>query len=509
MADMDPTSRWAKSIRDPYDAGLSSEVQNGTIKTTVNPGVAGDQPDNQAGGNPVGSNSSLRRPVAGVQSGPSGASLTKDFMPGTRALLRGNAEDMEEQIGRGRYGGAAGTLMRNTFGGLPLAIADDVVGAPIRTLRQPAADFGRSMLGMQERKEPTAAAPAPSPVVAAIPAEDPRVRFYKAGSAEAIAASKKIDSGGAYIPGYGRGMLRNSSGNVTEFNSGPDRSAPPSQETLRRAYAPTDYSHEDAVRSAPTPGSGPKGWVDEVVANKNARAAADRAVLLRGHDITSRGQDLSYDSAMTGHLMGQKAAQAKLRWEQAKDARDTGFARSDKNFEQRKVREEQIDKQLEGRFVNPETGKTDPQQAYEYKQFMQNGLADAAKQLMASKDPQQQALGKALQGRSYADLDPQDMQGLEQAWQLRGQMKEGAGVLFGQWFMNKGRFVDSLRPQDFVPNGEEERTLGGNHITTRNGSGVSVNDLRDSTLGVFPSGTNRFEDQIRQAKKAQSLREGQ
>ena len=172
---------------------------------------------------------------------------------------------------------------------------------------------------------PSAPTPSPAgalpttPVQPLTQAPPLRSEFLRSGTAANVAASKQMDSGSAYIPGNGEGMLRSSSGNIIKLNTSNDRYAPQSEASLRAQYAPTDYRREDAVRDAPTTlRAEPTSWVDELTATCAARQNADRAVTLRDQDIQAGATRANY-----------QMAQERLKLDAAQEGRDAtvaGFA---------------------------------------------------------------------------------------------------------------------------------------------------------------------------------------
>lgn len=208
------------------------------------------------------------------------------------------------------------------------------------------------------------------------------------------------------------------------------------------------------------------------------------------------------ETAMAGHMMTRNSNLARMQYDMAKDQRDFATGRSDKNFEQRQAAQKAADERIDARFVDPATGKTDAAAANAYKQFVNNGIADEVARLKASKDPNDQAAAAKLAGRSYADMDANDLQALEKLWQNRSAAQKASG-----WTPGSGHFVESLRPQDWQPKGVDKRMFAGDQVQFSNGSRASVNDLTGSgMLNAMPKSTSMFDETIREAQAAQKLR---
>jgi hypothetical protein len=263
-------------------------------------------------------------------------------------------------------------------------------------------------------------------------------------------------------------------------------------------------------------GAGKDAQMDSLRAlasNPNAighNGAARLLGTLMGDDTARRGQDINENenirnnmTQLRGQDMTNLTARARMQYDMNKDQRDFAAGRSDADFTQRQAAKKAMDEQIDARFTDPATGKVDPVKADEYKQFMNNGIADTAAKLKASNDPREQALGKKLDGRSYADMDPEDHSAMEQLWQNREASRKANG-----WMPTTGNFTDSLRPKDWAPTGVDSRTIGGDHVQFKNGSHVSVNDLTGSTLGLGPKQTAAFDPTLRAAQEAQLRRQG-
>lgn len=256
--------------------------------------------------------------------------------------------------------------------------------------------------------------------------------------------------------------------------------------------------------------------LDAQIANNNMTNAASlrgqdltHSSTMRGQDIQLRGQDMTNATTLRGQdldygskLRGAQMEVLKMQRDQANKDREYSAGRNDKDFEQSETAQKAADARIDARFVDPSTGKTDAAAATAYKQFVNNGIADEAARLAASKDPRDQAAAAKLKGRSYATLDPEDHLAMEKLWANRGAAQKANG-----WTPGTGNFVDSLRPKDWVPKGVDQRTFGGDHVQFANGSHASVNDLTGAgTFNLFPKTTSMQDDTIREAYANQKLR---
>jgi hypothetical protein len=106
------------------------------------------------------------------------------MFPRTSSLLRTGGAERSDAWNQGKYAKAFGSFVGDSAK-LPFKIADDVIGGfgrgAYRTLRNPVEDAGRAALGLEDRKEPSAAPesspataqPANSPVDATVPGKAP------------------------------------------------------------------------------------------------------------------------------------------------------------------------------------------------------------------------------------------------------------------------------------------------------------------------------------------------
>jgi len=91
---------------------------------------------------------------------PASPSVPAGFMPGTRAVFNESGKAIKDLASQGRYGAAAGETARGMLAYLP-AVADDVIGQPLRTIGPGIVDAGRQFLGMNN--DATGAVKAGSP----------------------------------------------------------------------------------------------------------------------------------------------------------------------------------------------------------------------------------------------------------------------------------------------------------------------------------------------------------
>lgn len=210
------------------------------------------------------------------------------------------------------------------------------------------ADAARAFRPGTPAKTVAAAAPAPGPAAPDVvqpPAPTLRSEFLAPGTAANRAARAQMDSGMAYVPGNGQGMVRSSSGGIVKLNTSDDRYAPLSDKTLRRMYAPAenasvnkwiadqDQSARDTHAMSTSASSGP-GFVDELRAaraqNRQAKLDADRNHNELQARVTMRGQDLQNGASMFSTEQGA----ANARYQALKDQRDYEAGRYDKGLEQ-------------------------------------------------------------------------------------------------------------------------------------------------------------------------------
>jgi hypothetical protein len=221
---------------------------------------------------------------------------------------------------------------------------------------------------------------------------------------------------------------------------------------------------------------------------------AQRETNRLGHQVTMRGQDLSYDSSMAGHLGTLANARARMQYDMNKDARDYSAGRGDKAFEQEREGQKAFSDRVGKMFVDPATGKPDETKAAEYTQFAMHGIADMKDRLIAQ--------GKNAEANklSLGRLDDADHAAIARQWANREAARSANG-----WAPGSGGFRDSLHPKDWEERGVDSRTVGGDHVVFNNGSHASINDLRQSPWYMpGASGTSNMDETIRRAQQART-----
>lgn len=96
-------------------------------------------------------------------------SIASQFMPDTQAVLAGSGQDASANVNRGNYAGAVGSIARGAAAMVP-AVANDVLGAPVRTGFDVA---GRALTGLMGDPAQAATPPRLGPGTAAAAATLP------------------------------------------------------------------------------------------------------------------------------------------------------------------------------------------------------------------------------------------------------------------------------------------------------------------------------------------------
>lgn len=453
--------------------------------------------------------------------------------PGARMVGRGFVEDLgslrdnKNLTGPVKLGKGLKELGRATIA-MPAAIIDDLVGSPIAkgksddtTLQDLARGavntVGAAVTGNDApllpssstgSRAPNAVAPKPTTVTPAAPSLRQPAGPLLIGPTESGPASITGDGG----PQSEEGRLAQGRYAFTQMKTAGDQ-----MEKDRLTMEEAGRANQDAAsafneRTGQIDDNRTRRWNAEVEMSKTGGDRQERMLrrtlagqTLRGLDASENqrdalqsqertslrtaqaGRDAGLLSAMVqmrGQDMTSATARASGAREQMNKDREFAAGRSDKSFEQNQAGKKAVDDEIDKMFVTPD-GKPDAATASQYKQFMTNGMASQAERLKASKNPEEQALGKRLAKMSYADLDPEDRAALNQLWQLRAMVREKDGML-----PTTAGYVDSLNPDDFVAGGIDKRTFGGDHIKLRNGSHISVNDLTGRGLGGLTGATS-------------------
>lgn len=332
--------------------------------------------------------------VGGIQGGASGNLLTRAF-PGVSTTLRGTAEDLTDQFEKGQYARAVGTLGRNTFGMLPMSLADDVVGGAWRSLRNPAEDFGRGLLGMEPRTvsatppPSTPASPAPGPApnptdqrladgAAKSPGTPTLANITRVGNsysgapniagditvngatpggggvsaqnmaaADALAGQQSLRGAGAVAPGTGRPVLQpapNSDNSWQARNNLRNLEVSASSITNQKRWGGEGGRSADvlAYQQALAADIGLRGGMDPgSVARTNATAA------MYGDDQRADATRYTSDNSLRGQLASSNATRAatvaKMRYDMMKD----GLEQSNKDRDYAASRNDAANKRQE------------------------------------------------------------------------------------------------------------------------------------------------------------------
>lgn len=335
--------------------------------------------------------------------------------------------------------------------------------------------------------------PAPSP------APSLRTQSFAAGTPEAIAAGKQMDSGSKYIPSYGKGMIRNSRGDIIQLDTSGDA---PSDGRVRTQLLPSSYRSLSESPSAPSllnarPQAG--SFIEEVRNNvrrrqgdrsrgldiqEDANIRGDRATLrgqdvaVRGQDITARGQDLTYGSSLYGHDLSANTARAQALRDQFNKDRDYMRGVSNDAFSQREEADKGLTSKLESMFTTKDDkGNTVPDRdlVASHKagitSYIGNALASLEKVPPTSPDyAQSQRAAAALREKGAAGLGEDRLQKLIAQLEVQRRSADASSGINPL----KGRHVDSSNPEDYAITGVEPGVLqdqyilkGGGRVPTR------------------------------------------
>lgn len=191
------------------------------------------------------------------------------------------------------------------------------------------------LTGTSAGAAPAVAAPAAAP---AQPQIGQPYSPLRAGTPEYAAAAKMIDDSDVYVPRGTGAMRNNSTGRITSFDSRSYAPTPgPTQDQLRRAYAPTQYA-APAAPAAPALREKPTGWIGEMRQRKDDRLEADRALQRRNTDennATSRFNNENTNATTTyGNELTSNSNRNRLRYDAMVGERAYQDSRYDKSLEQ-------------------------------------------------------------------------------------------------------------------------------------------------------------------------------
>jgi hypothetical protein len=176
----------------------------------------------------------------------------------------------------------------------------------------------------------------------------------RAGTPEYAAAAKMIDDSDVYVPRGTGAMRNNSTGKITSFDSRSYAPEPgPTQDQLRRAYAPTQYA-QPAAAAAPALREKPTSWVDEMRQRKDDRLEADRVLSRRNIDATNATSRFNNsETNATSRLNNENTNETTTYGNELTSNSNRNRLRYDAMVGERKYRDERYDKGLEqGRAAN-------------------------------------------------------------------------------------------------------------------------------------------------------------
>lgn len=444
-----------------------------------------------------------------TNTGSSGDSL-RGFMPGTRAVMSGFADDAASALREPEAHAKVGQFVRSLYNATlatPAALAHDVLrpvigdnpGGSLTSLGRGIANT--VVTAATGDSTPRFTASTPEPTAPAVPQAQPAQPTTEP-TAPTTPSLRGVQGTATSVPGAfrfdtpGQSPMFTDAAGAASMSAQPYRPAMSADDPGMQGIQARQDLRMNSLRLQ-------KQYDDEVAAANaiNARyqpkegfmrmkARMDREAGLRQDDTMRRGQDMDYGAK----LRSNELAWANHQREQKNKDRDFAAGRTDAAFSQRQAAQKAMDERIDARFTDPATGKTDPMLATQYKQFVNNGIADEMERLAASKNPDDRAKAAKLKGLTYADLDPADLAALEQSWQVRDATRQKSG-----WLPGTGHFVESLRPKDWAVRGVDTRSVGGDHLVFNNGSHISKNDLTGRTLGIMPQTTNMFEPTLRAA----------
>ncbi len=407
-------------------------------------------------------------PVTGLAGGIAGYYAPE---AATKALRWATGQDTASPVDRVRIRGSAVTAA-------PKLRAPDAADMPAIS-----GSFGGT----------NSASPAPSP------APSLRTQSFAAGTPEAIAAGKQMDSGSKYIPGYGKGMIRNSRGDIIQLDTSGDA---PSSGRVETRLAPSSYRSLSESPSAPSLlNARPQAasFIEEV-RNNAQRRAGERArsldiqsdanvmnnratlrgqdVAVRGQDIAARGQDLNYGSSIYGHDLSAKTARAQALRDQYNKDRDYTRGVSNDAFAQRGEADKNLTSKLESIFTTrDDKGNTVPDRDLiaSHKagitSYIGNTIAGLEKVPPTSPEYAQfQRAAAALREKGAAGLGEDRLQKLIAQLEVQRRSADASSGFNPL----KGRHVDSSNPEDYAITGVEPGVLqdqyilkGGGRVPTR------------------------------------------
>jgi hypothetical protein len=398
-------------------------------------------PHNQNGAGPAGNIGTGVPAVGGVPQSPTGP--VSNFMPATRATLRGSGEDISAAVNSGNYGAALGHTVRGAAT-LPVAFADDVLGNASRSayglLKGPVEDAGRAALGLPDRQPDAAPRPSLRTNARGQGFDDPRV-------------IGKTDTSGGPPPGISGG------GTAMSADDPGMRSIQARQDEGDRARATQAQYNADVVQAQAINEDGRRLNLEYSArsGDRGARRALDRDAALtqikNQNDTQIKVANIGADAQMYGANVNAKTARAvALRDAYYKD-REFNAQRSDKAHEQDRAAEDDFQKHaVEATTTVGPDGKPmqDPAAAADYMRTVRHTIAQTIQ------DPNTPpVVREKLKSKGLAGLDAADRAAMMNLYKTRQiQTADHSGL---NPFKSKGDVSDDLR--DYVPKGSDNTLL--------------------------------------------------
>jgi hypothetical protein len=434
--------------------------------------------------------------------------------PGTMAAATGTADDVSSAFNQGRYGAAAGNLLRGTLA-TGAGVLDDTVGRGIRAVVPGLKDFGSALAGMDN-------SPSSSP---SIPKTAPNTTPGAGAPTSSVPAAAATTQPGVAAPAAGvqpNTVLRNgnsfSGQNITDGFSYQDagtglRSGPVSTNVMP-GLDPALAARMQQAQPGPAPAQAPAGAMSlggggglsqqdvlNLAQHGHLTVGGLNAVLgSRGQDINAatqageqgiqaRGQDVQRELGLRGQDVGLLEHQitaanqrALAKFEQFNKDRQFGLdvakfgqERAQQLFNERESAQKNYNDWAEKQFTTTDKdGKQVPdrQKAADFTNVAQQTIGNLITRLQQRGDPSSLQKAQELQSKGLGALDSQDLATLRTLYDRRERFQQTRGV--GP-FSGSGPVSNDLF--DYQINGTDNG-LAQKRFTMAGGQSIGQNDLR-------------------------------
>lgn len=465
---------------------LSARQTQGAQDGQTQAAVAGASPNNQrvgvrpdsAGGGSGGGASGKSNPGPALKSSGAASKPPEN----ASYAFNGAKAEVEESLRNGRYGGALGHVVRGglaTTVGLGVDTYDKLFKSDYGPVARPAEDFGRAVLGMEDRKEPKAVAPTTTAQVApksatpgaggaTTPRQDPG-RAAAAATAPKLGDLREVDEGAGTMQQFTKGPGGTVAGWTTVSTPAAKeaRSLRDQQWRAEKEKNTANHFADMARQQAHFDGERQRAEGAKPTYINAYRARTER----RGQDMSLRGQQLQADVSrennqntnsttlrgqdldMQGRRLTNESNKLRLQYDMGKDKRDFDEAKSNKAFDQTIQGTEALHKKVLNSLPFVKGDKGPEPDAAGAAAYMNGANAAVARRANELRKTGRVAEAAQLEDQGVANISASDHQNLVDGIEMMKRFSEKNS----EWFTSGTSGKMSNNPLDFLVVGPDPK----------------------------------------------------